>query len=192
MKAGRKLRFSAVLVAVVLALTGFQTGKSSGGSGGKSRSSKSKSSSGGGCSSSKKKNNDYDHENDTTYDDSSGGSGDSGSYGSGPTPTPTVTSTALVDVVVVDCVKPAQKKRKGRPARKADYTASVRITSRETVTETFRVKLEFQDAAGAERGEGYRDVTVEPGATQTFDVRTDAPTSVDRVRKCVVEAVSVQ
>ncbi|MEU8527435.1 hypothetical protein AB0C77_17845 [Streptomyces sp. NPDC048629] len=189
MKAGRQLRFSAVLVAVVLALTGFQTGKSSGGSGGKSRSGKSSGkSSGGGCSSSKKKNHDYDHDDEDSYDDSSG----SGSYTTGPTPTPTATSTALVDVVVVDCVKPAQKKRKGRPARKADYTASVRITSRETVTETFRVKLEFQDAAGTERGEGYKDVTVEPGATETFDVLTDAPTMVDRVRKCVVEGVSVQ
>ncbi|HEY9372991.1 hypothetical protein [Streptomyces sp.] len=192
MKAGRRLRFSAVLVVVVLALTGFQTGKSSGGSGGKSRSGsggKSSSGGGGGCSSSKKKNHDYD------YDDDSGSSSGSDSYSSGgstPTPTATATSSAPVDVVVVDCVKFAQKKRKGRPGRKADTTASVRMTSRAAVTETFRVELEFQDAGGMEWDTGSKAVTLDPGETKTFDVPMDSPSMVDRVRTCAIEGVTVQ
>ncbi|MFI7354659.1 hypothetical protein ACIBTP_12000 [Streptomyces avidinii] len=55
MVAGRRIRFTAVLVAVVFALTGFSShgGSSSSGSSGKSKSKSS--SSGGGCSSSKNK-----------------------------------------------------------------------------------------------------------------------------------------
>ncbi|MFG2329520.1 hypothetical protein ACGFMM_07835 [Streptomyces sp. NPDC048604] len=185
MGAGRRLRFTAVLVVVVLALTGFQSGKSSGGSGGKSRS---KSSSGGGCSSSKKKNHDDD---DYEYDGS--GSGGSDAYPTDSAPTPTVTSsTAPAEVTVVDCVKFAQKKRKGRPARKADTTASVRITSRAAVTETFRVELEFLDAGGMERDDASKTVTLEPGQTLTVDVPMSSPSAVDQVRKCEIEAVSVQ
>ncbi|MFF9914319.1 hypothetical protein [Streptomyces sp. NPDC013457] len=188
MRAGRRLRFSAVLVVVVLALTGFQTGKSSGGSGGKSRGS----SSGGGCSSSKKKNNDYDYDHDLSSGDSSG-SGGSDAYPTDSAPSPTVTSSAVpAEVTVVDCVKFAQKKRKGRPARKADTTASVRITSRASVTETFRVELEFQDAGGMKRDEASEDVTVGPGESKVFDIAMESPSAVDRVRTCEIAGLSVQ
>ncbi|MFD0144429.1 MULTISPECIES: hypothetical protein [unclassified Streptomyces] len=189
MKAGRRLRFSAVLVVVVLALTGFQTGKSSGGSGGKSRGG----SSGGGCSSSKKKNNDHDYDDDLSGGDSGGSSGGSEPYPTGSAPSPTVTASSVpAEVTVVDCVKFAQKKRKGRPARKADTTASVRITSRATVTETFRVELEFQDAGGMRRDEASEDVIVGPGETKVFDVAMESPSAVDRVRTCEIAGVSVQ
>ncbi|WP_406861509.1 hypothetical protein ABZO31_14035 [Streptomyces sp. HUAS MG47] len=187
MKAGRRLRFAAVLVVVVLALTGFQSGKSSGGSGGKSRG---KSSSGGGCSSSEKKNHDYDDYDDDLGSDSGSGS-DAYPTDSGPAPTVT-SSSAPATVTVVDCVKPSQKKRKGRPARKADTTASVRITSRATVTETFRVELEFRDAGGMERDEAAETVLLEPGQTLTFDVPMSSPSSVNQVRKCEIAGVSVQ
>ncbi|WP_418957608.1 hypothetical protein [Streptomyces tritici] len=187
MEAGRRLRFAAVLVVVVLALTGFQSGKSSGGSGGKSRSGKS--SSGGGCSSSKKKNHDYD--DDALGDEAGYDSGGSGAYDSGPKPTVT-SSTAPVTVTVVDCVKPSQKKRKGRPARKADTTASVRITSTAAATRTFRLELEFQDAGGMEWDETTKAVTLEPGQTLTVDVPMSSPSMVDKVRRCEITGVGVQ
>ncbi|MGW7432102.1 hypothetical protein ACWGIN_21445 [Streptomyces sp. NPDC054861] len=185
----RRLRLAAVLTVVVLALTGFQTsahaGKSSGkGRGGSSSSGGGSGDSGGGCSSSKKKNDDYD------------GSGDSGGDTSTYEPTPTVTasasSTSAVEVVVVDCVEPARKKRKGKPARKADTTATVRITSRETFTETFDVELGFVDAGGAEVDDADTRVTVEPGETKTFEVAMDTPKAVDKVRSCVVGSVREQ
>jgi hypothetical protein len=180
-----------VLVVVVLALTGFQSGKSSGGSGGKSRGKSS--SSGGGCSSSKKKNHDYDDDYEDDLGSDSGSGSGSDTYPTDSAPTPTVTSpSAPATVTVVDCVKPSQKKRKGRPARKADTTARVRITSRATVTETFRVELEFQDAGGMERDDASRSVTLEPGQTLTFDLPMDKPSSVEQVRKCEIAGVSVQ
>ncbi|MEU6984621.1 hypothetical protein ABZ946_14550 [Streptomyces sp. NPDC046324] len=180
----RGLRLAATLTVVVLALTGFQTGKGSGGSGsGKSRSG---GSDGGGCSSSKKKNDDYDYE----YDDA--GSGGSGGSTYTATPTPTTSSTSDVDVVVVDCVEPARKKRKGRPARKADTTATLRITSRAAVTETYKVEIGFEGSGGADVDEAGKLVTVEPGETKTFDLAMESPRTVDRVRTCVIAGVSVQ
>ncbi|MEU6945335.1 hypothetical protein ABZ957_08875 [Streptomyces sp. NPDC046316] len=180
----RGLRLAATLTVVVLALTGFQTGKGSGGSGsGKSKSS----GSGGGCSSSKKKNDDYDVDYD--YEAGSGGSGGSTSTA---TPTPTTSSTSNVDVVVVDCVKPAQKKRKGRPARKADTTATLRITSRAAFTETYKVEIDFEGSGGVDVDDAEKLVTVEPGETKTFDMAMESPRSVDRVRTCAIAGVSVQ
>ncbi len=185
-----RLKMAATLTVVVLALTGFQTSSSSGGSsGGKGGSgkSKSKSSGGGGCSSDKKDNDDYE------------GSG-SGSGGSGYTAEPTATATATatygpgVDVLVVDCVKPAQKKRKGKPARKADTTATLRIVNEGlySTTDSYRVTLEFRDAAGSAVDRTVTTVTVGAGERLDFDVRMTKPKLVDKVRKCVVaEAVEV-
>ena len=176
---GRGLRLAATLTVVMLALTGFQTSSHGGSSGksGKSRSGKSKSSSsGGGCSSSEKKNDDYSHSNaDETYDDS-------GSGGTTATPSVTTSPTSLVDVVVVDCVDPATKKRKGRPARKADTTATLRITSRATLTETFQVTLEFKDAGGSRVDSAVQRITVEAGEAKDVEVAMKNPRTVDRVR----------
>ncbi|MFF9018417.1 hypothetical protein ACF09C_36340 [Streptomyces sp. NPDC014870] len=181
----RGLRLAATLTVVVLALTGFQTGKSGGSSGGKSKSK----SSGGGCSSSKKKNDDYDYSGDDLGSGSSGGS----DYTTAPA-TPSVTSSpsSTVDVVVVDCVKPAQKKRKGKPARKADTTATLRITSRETVTTTYKVEVDFEGSGGVDVDEAQKVVTVEPGETKTFDLAMESPKAVDRVKTCAIAGVRVQ
>ncbi|WP_329119403.1 hypothetical protein [Streptomyces sp. NBC_01353] len=175
-KRRRGIRLTATLTMVVLALTGFQTTSHGKGKSGKSKSS---SSSGGGCSSSKKKNDDYDS------DDLSGSSGGS-DYTSSPTPTVSSSPTSKVDVVVVDCVKPAQKKRKGKPARRADTTASLRITSRETFTETFKVTLEFQGSVGTRVDSAERLITVEPGESKDFEVAMKTPKSVDKVKSCSV------
>ncbi|MET9437894.1 hypothetical protein [Streptomyces sp. NPDC006551] len=172
----RRLRLAATLTVVVLALTGFQTSSSGGKSSGKSRGGSS-GDSGGGCSSSKKKNDDYD------YDDTGSGSG--GEYTSEPTVTATSSPTSDFEVVVVDCVKPAQKKRKGKPARKADTTATLEITSRATATETVKVTLRFR-APDQVVDTVDKVVTVEPGATTTFDVAMAKPKTVDRVEECEV------
>ncbi|MFE5485531.1 hypothetical protein [Streptomyces sp. NPDC056527] len=177
----RGIRLTATLTMVVLALTGFQTTSYGKGKSGKSKSS----SSGGGCSSSKKKNDDYDS------DDLSGSSGGS-DYTSSPTPTVSSSPTSTVDVVVVDCVKPAQRKRKGKPARKADTTATLRITSRETFTETFEVTLEFQGSAGTRVDSAERLITVEPGESKEFEVAMKTPKSVDKVKSCSVWNVRKQ
>ncbi|MFF8608995.1 hypothetical protein ACF06X_23980 [Streptomyces sp. NPDC015346] len=187
----RGLRLAATLTVVVLALTGFETGKGSSGgsggkggskSGGKSRSSGGGGDSGGGCSSSEKKNDDYGD-----YDGANSGS----TYTASPTPTPTPTAsaTSTVDVVVVDCVEPARKKRKGRPARKADTTATLRITSRETFTETFEVTVEFEGSAGSKVDSAQKVVTVEPGETKTFEVAMKTPKAVAKVKNCSVDEV---
>ncbi|MFF9340893.1 MULTISPECIES: hypothetical protein [unclassified Streptomyces] len=177
-----RLKMAATLTVVVLALTGFQTssGGGKGGSGGSGKS-KSKSSGGGGCSSDKKDNDDYEG--------SGSGSGSSGSDGEyGYTAEPTSSATASGAVTVVDCVKPAQKKRKGRPARKADTTATVRITSeaRYDVTELYKVTLSFKGASGSVVDTRTTTLRVEHGEEKDFEVEMANPRLVDKVKRCEV------
>ncbi|MEV4426965.1 hypothetical protein ACN9M0_15205 [Streptomyces sp. R-07] len=175
-----RLKLAATLTVVVLALTGFHTGKgghgSSGGSG-KSKSGKSKSrhhsgsdddDSGGGCSSDEQGNDDYIN-----------------SGGSTATASPSPTS-AKVEVVVVDCVKPAQKKRKGRPARKADTTSTLRITSHDALEGTYEVTLEFKGVTGSAVDSVTTVVTVGSYEDKTFEVAMKTPKAVDRVKNCWV------
>ncbi|MER5961929.1 hypothetical protein [Streptomyces sp. NPDC002057] len=181
-----RLKMAATLTVVVLALTGFQTGHGSSSSGGGSGKSKSRSgdSDGGGCSSSKKSNDDYED-----HDDSSGGSG--GGVTETATATPSVTSsTAPVEVVVVDCVEPGQRKRKGRPARSADTTATVEVTPRDwRVRGTYEIVLAFKDAKGATVDGRAVEVTMADGETQTVDVPMRNPKTVDRVKNCEIGTV---
>ncbi|CAM5491613.1 hypothetical protein GCM10010222_72460 [Streptomyces tanashiensis] len=173
-----RLKLAATLTVVVLALTGFHTGKgghgSSGGGSGKSKSGKSRShsdsddDSGGGCSSDEKSNDDY-----------------SGSGGSTPSASPSATS-AKVEVEVVDCVKPAQRKRKGRPARKADTTSTLRITSHDALEGTYEVTLEFKGATGSAVDSVATVVTVGAYEDKTFEVAMKSPKAVDRVKSCYV------
>ncbi|MFF7778674.1 hypothetical protein ACFZCG_30175 [Streptomyces tanashiensis] len=174
-----RLKLAATLTVVVLALTGFHTGKgghgSSGGGSGKSKSGKSRShsdsdddGSGGGCSSDEKSNDDY------------GGSGGSTASAS-PSPT-----SAKVEVEVVDCVEPAQRKRKGRPARKADTTSTLRITSHDALEGTYEVTLEFKGATGSAVDSVATVVTVGAYEDKTFEVAMETPKAVDRVKSCYV------
>ncbi|MCJ0873484.1 hypothetical protein [Streptomyces sp. AP-93] len=115
---GRRVRLTAVLVGVVLALTGFSSTGGSGKSKGKS--------SGGGCSSSKSK-------SKTKSYGSTGGSGS----GSGSTTTATATpSRPLAHAVVISCVGPSGVK------------ATVEVTSHSAAGHTFRVPLAFEGASG--------------------------------------------
>ncbi|MER6114377.1 hypothetical protein E6R60_23200 [Streptomyces sp. A0642] len=179
------VKLTVVLVAVVLALTGFSSSSSGGKGGGKSRSGKSKSSSssgGGGCSSSKKSNGTY-HDTDSDYDDdysSSGGSSSSGStYG---TATPTATATDAPQAYVFRCATP----RKGK--RKAVTTSTVRLTANTAGSHTYEVDVTFLDAAGNTVDTGEATVEADGGETKTVSVRMDSPRKVSRVKKCAVTA----
>ncbi|MFF5725401.1 hypothetical protein [[Kitasatospora] papulosa] len=169
----RQMRFAAVLVVVVLALTGFST-SSHGGKSGKSRSS---GSSGGGCSSSKKSNNGYrDHDDD--YDSSSSSSGGS-TYGSA---TPSATASDAPGLRVVRCAQP----RKGK--RKANTSSTIEITSTATGTHVYEVDVTFVDAKGLTVDTGETEVEVDGGDSRTVAVRMDSPRSVSRVKRCLVTA----
>ncbi|WP_393059825.1 hypothetical protein [Streptomyces sp. LN549] len=172
------VKLTVVLVAVVLALTGF----SSGSKGGKSRSGKSKSSSssGGGCSNSKKSNGTY---HDTDYDDDDDYSSSSSSSGSTyGTPTPTATATDAPQAYVFRCATP----RKGK--RKAVTSSTVRLTANALGSHTYEVDVTFLDAAGNTVDTGEATVEADSGETKTVSVRMDSPRKVSRVKKCTVTA----
>ncbi|MFE7619879.1 hypothetical protein [Streptomyces sp. NPDC057496] len=174
------IKLSAVLVVVVLALTGFST-SSSGGRSGKSKGSSS--SSGGGCSNSKKSNgssSDYDNNNDDyDYGDSSSSSSSSGGTDYA---TPAPTASDAPSVQVIRCAQP----RKGK--RKAVTTSTVRLTADATGSHTYEIEVEFFNAAGNTIDLGHATVTAEGGETETVSVRMDSPRKVSRVKGCRVEA----
>ncbi|WP_405710552.1 hypothetical protein OG264_17265 [Streptomyces xanthophaeus] len=146
MDVGRRVRFTAVLVAVVFALTGFS---SSGGSGsGSSGKSKSKSSSGGGCSSSKSKKKTH-----------------SSGSGSSATPSPSRTGPPA-HAVVVTCAGPGRTEATVKVTSDVDAqrtvkipvifqdaqrgaldTASVRVTLKARETKTVTVALSLPNTA---------------------------------------------
>lgn len=174
------VKLTVVLVAVVLALTGFSTSSSGGKGGSKSRSGKSKSSSsGGGCSSSKKSNGTY-HDTDSDYDDDdySSSSGSSGST----SVTPTATATDAPQAYVFRCATP----RKGK--RKAVTTSTVRLTANAVGSHSYEVDVTFLDAAGNTVDTGEATVSADGGETKTVSVRMASPSKVSRVKKCSVTA----
>ncbi|GGV92571.1 hypothetical protein GCM10015535_53820 [Streptomyces gelaticus] len=176
------IKLSAVLVVVVLALTGFSTSSH----GGRSGKSKGSGSSGGGCSNSKKSNGSYhgsDYDDDDYDYDSSGSSSDGTVYG---TPTPTLTDTASdePEAYVSRCVQP----RKGK--RKAVTTSTVRLTAAPGATgsHTYKVDVAFLDAFGHTVDTGDATVDAEGGETKTVSVRMDNPRKVSKVKNCRVDA----
>ncbi|MET4640317.1 hypothetical protein ABID95_000017 [Streptomyces atratus] len=173
------LKLSAVLVVVVLALTGFSTSSH----GGKSRGSRSHgSSSGGGCSNSKKSNgsyhhNDYDDDiyDDDIYDDSSSSSSGSSDY---ETATPDATATDAPTVTVIRCARP----RKGK--RRAVTASTVQVSSSELGTHTYEVDVTFLDARGNTVDTGEANVELTGVDNATVSVRMDSPGKVSRVKTC--------
>ncbi|MEU6482621.1 hypothetical protein [Streptomyces sp. NPDC046887] len=179
----RRLRFTVVLLAVVLALTGFQSGlgarKGGGGSGG-----------GGGCSSSKKGNGGGGHGSDYSDDDHGSGSGGDTTAA----PTPSASTGEDVAVAVVDCVEDAgARKRTG--ARKGkrkgggdDTTATVRVTSRAAVESRFAVRIEFLDDRGKVVDRARTSLTLDAGESRAVELRMGRPQAVDRVVRCAAAA----
>ncbi|MEU0376678.1 hypothetical protein ABZ093_05140 [Streptomyces cyaneofuscatus] len=170
----RQMKLAAVLVVVVLALTGFST-SSSGGKSGKSKGS----SSGGGCSNSKKSNSGYRHTDysDDDYDDSSS----SGSYS---TPTPTASGEAL-DVRVIRCAAP----RKGK--RKAVTSSLLEVRSNYPGTQAYEIDVRFVDARGNTVDTAEATTILNVGEEDTLTVRMDTPGKVSRVKRCEVTAKAV-
>jgi hypothetical protein len=175
------LKLSAVLVAVVLALTGFSTSTHGKGRG-RSHGSSGSGSSGGGCSNSKKSNGSYHHSthDDDDYDDGNYDSSSSGS--SNGTATPGATATDAPQVTVVRCAQ----HRKGK--RRAVTASTVRITAVAYDTHMYDIDVTFLDAAGNTVDTGEASVEVDGGASRTLSVRMDTPGKVSRVKKCRVEA----
>ncbi|WP_326699211.1 hypothetical protein OG909_19035 [Streptomyces sp. NBC_01754] len=163
----RRIRLAAVLVVVVLALTGFQTSSHGGGSG---RSGKSGGSGGGGCSSSKKSNG--GSYRGGTSSNSSGGSSNS-------TATPGATAP---DVSVVSCAEP------GQGGRKAVTSSEVRIRSNSADAHTYEVDVTFVGADGTTVDRGQATVRLGSRQARTVTVRMDSPGEVSRVERCLVSA----
>ncbi|MEU9202203.1 hypothetical protein [Streptomyces sp. NPDC048332] len=172
------VKLTVVLVAVVLALTGFSSSSSGGKGGSKSRSGKSKSSSsGGGCSSSKKSNGTY-HDTDSDYDDDDYGSSSGSSVSTNVTPT----ATDAPQAYVFRCAAP----RKGK--RKAVTTSTVRLTANAAGSHSYEVDVTFLDAVGNTVDTGEATLSADGGETKTVSVRMDHPGKVSRVKKCSVTA----
>ncbi|WP_222314722.1 hypothetical protein [Streptomyces cavourensis] len=168
----RQIKLAAVLVVVVLALTGFSTASS----GGKGSKSKGSSSSGGGCSNSKKSNSGYRH-NDYGDDDSSS-SGSSGStYG---TPTPAASDAPVVRVI--RCARP------GKGKRKAVTASVVELRSNDTRSHRYEVDVTFLDARGNTVDTAETTTTLDAGDVRSLTVRMDSPRKVSQVSRCEVTA----
>ncbi|MFJ3087905.1 hypothetical protein [Streptomyces sp. NPDC086838] len=168
------VKLTVVLVAVVLALTGFSTGSH----GSKSRSGKSRSShsSGGGCSNSKKSNGTYhDTDSGTRYNRTSGGT-------SNTRTSPTPTATAAPKAYVFRCAAPA------KGAVKAVTASTVRLTANASGSHTYNVDVNFLDASGVVVDTGRATADASRGETKTVSVQMDHPDKVARVAKCAVTA----
>ncbi|MFD3874516.1 hypothetical protein [Streptomyces sp. NPDC058623] len=157
---GSRIRLAAVLVAVVLALTGFS---SSGGSGGSGSGGKSKS--GGGCSSSKSK-------STSKKTHSGGGSGGESSPTASPSPLGTPATA-----VVITCVGA------GKPS------TTVEVTSRLDRTATFEVTVDRTGAAGALVETGRATVTLEARRTGALVIAPVAAQRAAEVTDCRIASV---
>ncbi len=157
MVAGRRIRFAAVLVAVVFALTGFSSHGGSSSSGSSGSGGKSKSSSGGGCSSSKSKKKSHGGStNDRTA-----------------TASPSASATgAPATAVVVTCV--------GGTAP----VTTVRFTSNVDRRATFAVNLYREGANGAFIESTEVEATLEARETRTVEVALKEPSRAAEVTTC--------
>ncbi|MFB7171179.1 hypothetical protein ACFCYM_10200 [Streptomyces sp. NPDC056254] len=158
MMSGRRIRFTAVLVAAVFALTGFSS--HGGSSGGKSKSGSKGSSSGGGCSSSKSKKKSRSHGNGSTASAARTASASASPDGDPAT------------VVVVTCTG------RDRPA------TTLRFTSRLDRRATVEVDLHREGAAGAAVDTEVVRVDLAARETRTVDVPLGDPSRAADVRNC--------
>lgn len=182
----RGLRFTAVLMVVLVALTGFKS---------KSRGSRGHSS-GGGCSSSSS------HQSGSGSGSSSGGYSDSGSdygdsdsgtgsggsryrdnnrYGSTPSGGGSASASPKEpETTVVTC---AGRDKSGDPA------ATVKVRNRSGSSELYIVDMIFRDKSGGEVTRGSGNVRVPAGRTESVRVPLDDPLEARNVVRCEVESV---
>ncbi|MDR6974753.1 hypothetical protein J2X68_001431 [Streptomyces sp. 3330] len=164
---GRKLRFAAVAVCVVLALTGFSTSKGHGRSHGGG---------GGGCSSSDQN---HDSSSSTSGATSSGSSGSTyyddddtdDTYGDGGSSS---TSTAQQDATVelVDCATPSEA------------YATVEVTNPNAAGGYFTVTVDFLDAGSRRVELRSAEEYVAANDTATVQVDLSAPGVAAEVDHC--------
>ncbi|MEU9253613.1 hypothetical protein AB0D66_17375 [Streptomyces sp. NPDC048270] len=155
MAAGRHIRLTAVLVAVVFALTGFSS--SGGSSGGKSSGKSKSSSSGGGCSSSKSKKKSHS------------GSGSTASASATASASPTGDPATVVVVTCTGSATPA---------------TTLRFTSKLDRRAAFEVDLHREGAGGAAVESTVVRVDLGARETRTVDVALDDPSRAAQVRNC--------
>ncbi|MGY1523434.1 hypothetical protein ACW69C_06615 [Streptomyces sp. MN3] len=166
---GKTLKLTAVSALVVLALTGFSTGRGHGGTSGGDHDG-----GGGGCSSSSQNHDsssggshrDYD---DDDYDDDYGSSGGSGGSEASMSPD-------AATVTLVDCA-----------SEETPY-ATVEVTNTDTVDGTFSVTVVFRDAAGEELVRRTEEVSVPAGETTAARVPVDDAASVPLVDECELDS----
>jgi len=181
----RHIKLSAVLLGVVLALTGFSTAGHGHSASGRSHSGGS-SGDGGGCSSSKKSNSDYDQ---SDYGSGTNGSGyGSGTNGSGSSTgssgdTHHRASTSKEPTVsVTRCASP------GEGTRKAVTTADVRLTAKASGVNWYQVDVDFLDASGSPVDTGEARLMLADDETRTVSVRMNHPDKVSEVSGCRARA----
>ncbi|MFI6148316.1 hypothetical protein [Streptomyces sp. NPDC051109] len=165
MVAGRRIRFTAVLVAVVFALTGFSSSGHGHGHG-----SKSSGSSGGGCSSSKKRSSYDSNSNSNSSNGSGSGSGKS-------TPSPTKSAGAPAHASVVTCAGP------GKPE------AVLKVTSDVDTTRLVNVPVVFQGASGVVERTTV-PVSLKARETRTVTAKMAQADKAAEVSACVVGTVN--
>ncbi|MFJ6630705.1 hypothetical protein ACIQMR_04715 [Streptomyces sp. NPDC091376] len=157
---GRRIRFTAVLVGVVLALTGFSS------SGGSYAKSSGHDRGGGGCSSSKS--------GTTNTDDVNDNSGTTGGGSGGSKSTPTPSPTALpAHVELISCAGP------GRPK------ATIKVTSHSTVERNVRTSITFEwEGYGVEHH--MIEVKLKAGASQMMDIDMKRADKAGVVERCAL------
>lgn len=178
----RGLRLTAVLVVVLVALTGFK---------GKSRGSRGHGGGGGGCSSSSSHQSGSgsnsggysDSDSDSDYGSGSGGTRyrDNNRYGSSPSTGGTASASPQEpETTVVTC---AGRDKGGDPA------ATVKVRNRSGSSELYIVDMTFLDKSGVVVTRGSENVRVPAGRTETVRVPLDDPLEARNVARCEVESV---
>ncbi|KEG41697.1 hypothetical protein [Streptomyces griseorubens] len=165
---GKTLKLTAVSALVVLALTGFSTGRGHGGSSGGDHDG----GGGGGCSSSSQNHDSSsgshrDYDDDDDYDDD---------YGSGSGGSEASMSPDAATVTLVDCA-----------SEEAPY-ATVEVDNDDTVDGTFSVTVVFKDAAGEELARSTEEVSVPAGGTTTAEVPVDDEASLPQIDACELDS----
>ncbi|MEV5234534.1 hypothetical protein [Streptomyces pseudogriseolus] len=169
---GKTLKLTAVSTLVVLALTGFSTGRGHGGGSGSHDGG-----GGGGCSSSSQNHDSssggsYRDHDDDDYDGSDDyGDDDYGSSGSSGGSEATA-SPEDATVTLVDCA-----------SEETPY-ATVEVANSSTTSGLFSVTVVFRYAAGEELVSRTEDIFITEGQTTPARIEVDDPASVPLIHEC--------
>ncbi|MFE2985463.1 hypothetical protein [Streptomyces sp. NPDC059262] len=182
----RGLKLTALAAVVVLALTGFSTGRGHGSS--KSRGHSSSSSSGGGCSSSKQNHSgssssttggsSYDDDDDSYGSSSSGSSGytsGGSSYNRRPTRTPSTSGSGRSADITAKLLKCAGKD--------SPY-ATVELRNRGSRDGRYNLTIHFQDASDITVIDGSTSVTVPANGTKVAKVKPGGEGLLQSIDHC--------